>query len=306
MAALIEPKAGESFGDMACGSGLSLIALAEACEDSSPACKVYGQDINPIEASLAQMNLVMHGIDGHQIACGDSIRNPRFVVGGQQLQQFDVQVSHPPFAVDEWGYEEASNDPFGRYTYGIPPKNRSDYSFILHMVAMMKVGSGRMAVIVQKGVLTRGGAEAEIRRALLKDNLLDAVIDLPEKSCFGTVIQVSVMILRRDRVRRDVLFVDASKSFVAGKINTLSEADIEKIVGVYKDPHVSEGFSFLASVEDIEANDCSFAPHHYIKAESSKKVVSIDVLLARQKDLTVDLLSLQAEMDQIVAEAGIQ
>src|SRR5690606_30944095 len=153
------------------------------------------------------------------------------------LKLFDIVVANPPFSLDKWGHDDAEHDKYGRFRRGIPPKTKGDYAFISHMIETLKPKSGRMGVVVPHGVLFRGSSELTIRTKLIDENLLDAVIGLPEKLFYGTGIPAAILIFRKDRTtaNTDVLFIDASREFKAGKNqNLLTQENIEKIVATYR------------------------------------------------------------------------
>lgn len=109
---------------------------------------------------------------------------------------FDIVTANPPFSLDKWGHDEAENDKFGRFRRGVPPKTKGDYAFISHMIETLKPGTGRMGVVVPHGVLFRGSSEGKIRQKLIDENLLDAVIGLPEKLFYGTGIPAAILIFK--------------------------------------------------------------------------------------------------------------
>ena len=133
--------------------------------------------------------------------------------------RFNVVVANPPFSLDKWGAEDAANDPYKRFWRGIPPKSMGDYAFITHMIesTYLEPGqNGRVGVIVPHGVLFRGGSEGTIRQKLIEENLLDAVIGLPANLFFGTGIPAAILVFKRQRPDRRVLFIDASREFEPG------------------------------------------------------------------------------------------
>lgn len=146
---------------------------------------LFGQEAIGSTWSLAKMNMFLHGEDNHKIEWGDTIRNPKLLDKNGDLMLFDIVTANPPFSLDKWGHDEAENDKFGRFRRGVPPKTKGDYAFISHMIEPLKPGTGRMGVVVPHGVLFRGSSEGKIRQKLIDENLLDAVIGLPEKLFYG-------------------------------------------------------------------------------------------------------------------------
>ena len=140
-----------------------------------------------------------------------------------------------PFSLNKWGYDEAKPDKYGRFHRGLPPKSKGIYAFILHMLATLKPKTGRMGVVVPHGVLFRGLSEGRIRKKLIEENLLDAVIGLPAKLFFGTSISVAVLVFKMAKNDDSVLLIDASREFKAGKYqNQLTDENIAKIVATYR------------------------------------------------------------------------
>ena len=176
LAKLAQPKAGDRICDPACGSGGLLVEAAR--EVGGRDFALFGMEVNGSTWALARMNMFLHGMDGARIEWCNTLTSPA-LVENDRLMKFNVVVANPPFSLDKWGADEAENDRFNRFWRGIPPKSKGDYAFISHMIEAALEKEGRVAVVVPHGVLFRGGAEGRIRRKLIEDNLLDAVIGLP-------------------------------------------------------------------------------------------------------------------------------
>lgn len=210
MATLMAAQEGDEICDPACGSGSLLMKCGRYVQkhnDGSKKYALYGQEAIGSTWALAKMNMFLHGEDNHKIEWGDTIRNPKLLNKGGSLQHFDIVVANPPFSLDKWGSGTAEDDKFSRFKRGIPPKTKGDYAFILHMIETMKPKSGRMAVVVPHGVLFRGSSEGRIRQELVDENLLDALIGLPEKLFYGTGIPAAILIFKKDKTDDKVLFI---------------------------------------------------------------------------------------------------
>ncbi|EYE87349.1 type I restriction-modification protein subunit M [Fervidicella metallireducens AeB] len=208
LARLVKPKENDRIYDPTCGSGSLLIKVVNQVPNRKVA--VYGQERNGQTHSLCRMNMFLHNIDDAKIEWGDTLSNPLHLDDEGKLMTFQVVVANPPFSLDKWamgfagntnGDEnkfkmEASLDPFGRFEWGVPPSSKGDYAFVLHMIHSLEEG-GRMAVILPHGVLFRGASEAKIRKQIIKHNLLDAVIGLPENLFYGTSIPAVCCFLKR-------------------------------------------------------------------------------------------------------------
>ena len=160
--------------------------------------KLYGQEKNLTTASVARMNLLLHGIEDFAIERGDTLRNPVFTdsaTGG--LATFDCVIANPPFSLEQWGREMWENDPWGRAFAGLPTDSSGDFAWVQHMVTSMARGSGRMAVVLPQGALFRGGVEGQIRRKLLEQDLVEAVIGLAPNLFYGTGLAACILVLRQ-------------------------------------------------------------------------------------------------------------
>ncbi|KPM95347.1 type I restriction endonuclease subunit M, partial [Vibrio alginolyticus] len=190
IAELLDPQKGDSICDPACGSGSLLMKCGRkvVSNHNSKQYALYGQEAIGSTWSLAKMNMFLHGEDNHKIEWGDTIRNPKLLDQNGDLMLFDIVTANPPFSLDKWGHDVAENDKFDRFRRGVPPKTKGDYAFISHMIETLKPTTGRMGVVVPHGVLFRGSSEGKIREKLINENLLDAVIGLPEKLFYGTGI----------------------------------------------------------------------------------------------------------------------
>ncbi len=217
LARLVKPKENDRIYDPTCGSGSLLIRVVNQVPSRKVA--VYGQERNGQTHSLCMMNMFLHGIDDAKIEWGDTLSNPLHLEDGK-LMKFQVIVANPPFSLDKWamGFAgdnddkfkmEASLDPYGRFEWGVPPASRGDYAFVQHMLYSL-AEDGRMTVILPHGVLFRGASEARIRKQIIDMNFLDAVIGFPEGLFYGTGIPACIMVFKKNRTIKDVLFIDAS------------------------------------------------------------------------------------------------
>ncbi|KZL06187.1 type I restriction-modification system subunit M [Pseudovibrio sp. Ad26] len=310
LAKLAGPKPGDTICDPACGSGSLLIRAAE--EVGSDNYALYGQEVNGATWALSRMNMFLHSKDAAKIEWCDTLNSPA-LVEQDHLQKFDVVVANPPFSLDKWGADNAETDQFKRFWRGVPPKSKGDYAFITHMLEIAKRQSGRVAVIVPHGVLFRGGAEGKIRKALIEENLLDAVIGLPANLFTTTGIPVAVLVFDRSReeggvneARRDVLFIDASKEFTSGKtINVMSNDHIKKILSTYQGRINDEKYSLCVGLEKISENEFNLNIPRYIDTFEPEEEIDI---VAVQKDILrieADLTEVRSKMMVYLKELGI-
>lgn len=311
LAALVDPQPGESIYDPACGSGSLLIRCVKHVggQDYS----VYGQESNGSTWALAMMNMFLHEINGPHIAWDDTLRHPYFT-DGEHLRHFNVVVANPPFSLDKWGVESAEAEAqkshgYNRFRRGIPPRSKGDYAFILHMIESTlpeRTHNGRMGVIVPHGVLFRGGSEGSIRAALIRENLLDAVIGLPPNLFYGTGIPAAILIFKRQRADASVLFIDASREFEQGSNqNALRTEDIERIVATYRARQPVEKYAALASTEEIEANDFNLNIPRYVDTFEPEEEVDLATVQQEIASLKAQLGEVEEKMAGYLRELGL-
>jgi type I restriction enzyme M protein len=160
---------------------------------------LFGQEKNLGTWAICKMNMLLHGYPDARIEKGDTVRDPKLLEDGV-LMLFDRVIANPPFSLDAWGHEAASSDAHGRFRFGAPPKTKGDFAFVQHMVATLNA-HGRMGVIMPHGVLFRGASEGEIRKGLLREDLIEAVVGLPTNLFYGTGIPAAVLVLNRDKAK---------------------------------------------------------------------------------------------------------
>lgn len=307
IAELLAPQPGDSICDPACGSGSLLMKCGRkvVAKYGVKQYALYGQEAIGSTWSLAKMNMFLHGEDNHKIEWGDTIRNPKLMDKNGDLMLFDVVIANPPFSLDKWGYEEAGNDKFGRFRRGLPPKTKGDYAFILHMIETLKPQTGRMGVVVPHGVLFRGASEGKIRQQLIEENLLEAVIGLPEKLFYGTGIPAAILVFKKQKTDQSVLFIDASREFKAGKNqNQLTEENVQKIVETYRLRESRDKYSYLASLEEIRENDYNLNIPRYVDTFEEEEEIDLMAVLAERQKLKAQLAELEVEMAKYLEELG--
>lgn len=314
LATVLHPVEGDAICDPACGSGSLLIKCGAMVRKNSGSKKyaLYGQEAIGSTWALAKMNMFLHGEDNHRIEWGDTIRNPLLLDDNGKLLRFDVVTANPPFSLSKWGFEDASHDHFARFNRGIPPKTKGDYAFISHMIETLKNDTGRMGVVVPHGVLFRGSSEGKIREALIRENLLDTVIGLPEKLFFGTGIPAAILIFKKNKtdpvsgkVDDSVLFIDASRDFESGKNqNRLTDANIDKIVTTYQNRKSVDKYAYLADLSEIEENEFNLNIPRYVDTFEEEAEIDLDAVRAERLALKAELSLLEVEMAGFLKELG--
>lgn len=307
IAELLDPQKGDSICDPACGSGSLLMKCGRkvVSNHNSKEYALYGQEAIGSTWSLAKMNMFLHGEDNHKIEWGDTIRNPKLLDKNGDLMLFDIVTANPPFSLDKWGYEQAENDKFDRFRRGLPPKTKGDYAFISHMIETLKPVTGRMGVVVPHGVLFRGSSEGKIREKLINENLLDAVIGLPEKLFYGTGIPAAILIFKKQKSDDSVLFIDASREFKSGKNqNNLTEENISKIIATYRARESVDKYAYLATLQEVKDNDYNLNIPRYVDTFEEEAEIDLVAVRAEREQLKTQLAELEVQMAKYLEELG--
>lgn len=311
LAKLVDPQPGERIADPACGSGSLLIRCAEHVAANSKSEKdtrnfsLYGQESNGSTWALAKMNMFLHDVRSGSIEWGDTLRNP-MLLEGSDLMRFDVVVANPPFSLDKWGQDKAEKDRFRRFHRGVPPKSKGDYAFISHMIETMDPRTGRVGVIVPHGVLFRGGAEGRIRKQLIEENLLDTVIGLPPNLFYGTGIPAAILLFKRDKRDRKVLFIDASRDFADGSNqNQLRAQDIEKILTTAQSRQFVDKYAYVAEMGEIAENDYNLNISRYVDTFEDEELVDLDKIKLKIVQTELKLAQVQQEMNVFLKGLGL-
>lgn len=271
--------------DPTSGSGSLLINIGQSVAkhiNDKNRIKYYAQELKENTYNLTRMNLVMRGIlpDNIVTRCGDTLEDdwPYFDDNDKEntyedLTNLDAVVSNPPYS-QKWDPTGKKSDP--RFNgYGLAPKTKADYAFLLHDLYHLRSG-GIMTIVLPHGVLFRGGDEAVIRKNLIENNNIDAIIGLPANIFFGTGIPTIIMVLKKNRANDDILIIDASKGFIKeGKNNKLRARDIKKIVDCYENRADIEKFSRKISRDEIRKNDYNLNIPRYV--DSSEEADKVDV-----------------------------
>ncbi len=254
--------------DPTCGSGsLLLRALAETAKGKA---SLYGQEMDSTTSTLAQLNMLLHGINNAKIYGGkDTLNDPQNVESGR-LKTFDVCIANPPFSKKDWLKTSSggADDMYGRWSPELlPPAKCGDYAFLLHLIHSMKTDSGRGACILPHGVLFRGNAEYEIRKDLIKSKVIRGIIGMPSNIFFGTGIPASIIIIdKKDwNNNKGIFFIDAKDGYKKdGNKNRLREQDIRRIVDTWNAMEDVPHYARFVEWDEIEANDYNLNIPRYI------------------------------------------
>jgi len=275
-------SASQTIHDPTCGSGsLLLKAHDEAKGRTGLDLAIYGQEMDNATAALARMNMILHDCPTAEIWKDNTLSSPHFKALDGRLKTFDFVVANFPFSTKAWsnGFD-AANDLYSRFVYGIPPKKNGDYAFLLHILTCLK-STGKGAVILPHGVLFRGGAEATIRREIVKRGYIKGIIGLPANLFYGTGIPACILVLDKENAhaRKGIFMIDASKGFIKdGNKNRLRAQDIHRIVDIFTRQLEVPGYSRMVPLSEISdpKNDFNLNLPRYIDSTEPEDLQDID------------------------------
>jgi type I restriction enzyme M protein len=269
MTQILEPQPEESVYDPTCGTGGMLLSCAVELKRQGKeyrSLKLYGQERNLMTSAIARMNLFLHGIEDFQIERGDTLADPKFLEG-DQLRKFDLVLANPPYSIKQWNRDAFASDQYGRNRWGLPPQGRADYAFFQHIVSSLKPGSGRCAILFPHGVLFRN-EEKEMRRNLVRNDVLEAVIGLGAGLFYNSPMEACIVICRTSKPalrRGKVLLINALEEVSREKaLSFLKPEHIEKVRDSYRAFTEEAGFAAVATLQQIEANDWSLSIPLYV------------------------------------------
>lgn len=288
-----ENKKGLSVYDPCMGSG-SLLLNAKKYATEPGYIKYYGQELNTSTYNLARMNMFLHGItpENQVLRNGDTLDGD-WPTGEET--DFNMVLMNPPYSA-KWSATAGFLQDERFSDYGVlAPKSKADYAFLLHGLYHLK-SNGTMAIVLPHGVLFRGAAEGKIREKLLRAGNIYAVIGLPANLFYNTSIPTCIIVLKKHRDGRDVLFIDASKKFDKGKKqNAMTDEHIEAVMELYSKRETVEKESYLASFEDIEKNDFNLNIPRYVDNFEKEEEVDINALLTQMDQTDKELEQAQGE-----------
>ncbi|EII0191011.1 type I restriction-modification system subunit M [Listeria monocytogenes] len=274
-----ESKINFSIYDPTVGSGSLLLRTASYMTDSNKRemIKYFGQEKSVQVYRLSKMNLMMNRIEYNNvnIRLADTLESdwPDGIVHGKNNpRMFDAVIANPPYSA-HWNNDNREDDP--RWSeYGVAPKSKADYAFLLHCLYHLK-DNGRMAIILPLGVLSRGATEGRIRKILIDKHQIEAVIGLPDRLLLNTAIPVCIIVLRKLRAESDILFVDASQEYKSDKKqNQLRPEDVDKIVETVINSEEKENYSYVATLDEIKENNYNLNIRNYVDVYGFAKIVS--------------------------------
>lgn len=278
-----EEKKGLQVYDPCMGSG-SLMLSCKNYSKEPDYIKYYGQELMPSTYNLARMNMFLHGVlpENQHLRNGDTLDADWPT---DEETEFDVVTMNPPYSA-KWSAAEGfkQDERFMDYGGKLAPKSKADYAFLLHGFYHLKQ-TGTMAIVLPHGVLFRGAAEGTIREILLQNGSVYAVIGLPSNMFYNTSIPTCIIVLKKHREGRDVLFIDASSLFTKEKKqNVMQEEHIDKVLELYKDRKTVDKLAYLASFEDIKANDFNLNIPRYVDTSEEEEEIDLKQLSKEMKE----------------------
>ena len=285
--------------DPTMGSGSLLLTVQKELPHGDEAGSVdfYGQELNTTTYNLARMNLMMHGVNyrNMELKRADTLDAdwPFDEKDGAQIPlKFDAVVANPPYS-QNWNIKDVDREKDTRFKgYGVAPASKADYAFVLHGLYHLDK-AGTMAIVLPHGVLFRGASEGKIRKNIIDNNLLDAVIGLPANLFYGTSIPTCVLVFkgREARQNKDILFIDASNEFEKGKNqNKLTPDNINKIIDTYRNRENVEKYSHVASLAEIKENDYNLNIPRYVDTFEEEEVIPLS-------EVAQELTEVKAEIE---------
>jgi type I restriction enzyme M protein len=287
--------------DPACGSGSLLLKFAKVLGRDNVRKGFFGQEINLTTYNLCRINMFLHDVNYEQfdIAHGNTLTDPAH----WDDEPFEAIVSNPPYSI-KWDGDANPlliNDPRYAPAGVLAPKSKADLAFTMHMLSWLAV-NGTAAIVEFPGVLYRGGAEQKIRKYLIDNNYIDAVIQLPPDLFFGTTIATCVVVLKKSKADNKILFIDASAEFVRqGNKNKLTEANQAKILEAFTSRTDVDYFATLLDYDTIAANGYNIAASSYVTAEDTRVAIDITELNAEIARIVARQSELRTHIDEIVA-----
>ena len=288
--------------DPACGSGSLLLKFAKVLGKENVRQGFYGQEINLTTYNLCRINMFLHDINynNFDIAHGDTLIDPKH----WDDEPFDAIVSNPPYSIHWEGDANPLliNDPRFSPAGVLAPKSKADLAFTMHILSWLST-SGTAAIVEFPGVLYRGGAEEKIRKYLIDNNYVDAVIQLPPDLFFGTTIATCIIVLKKSKKDNKTLFIDASTEYDrGGNKNKLSETNRKKILDAFVTRQDVEYFAKLVDNKTIAENNYNIAVSSYVVSEDTREVVNITELNEKIAKIVARQNELRTSIDQIVAD----
>lgn len=295
--------------DPTMGSGSLLLTVENQLLNGDQQGRVHfhGQELNTTTYNLARMNLMMHGVSyqNMDLKNADTLESdwPDGEVNGiDRPRSFDAVVANPPYSAKWDNNDKKLKDPRFKGYGKLAPKSKADYAFVLHSLYHLSA-EGTMAIVLPHGVLFRGAAEGKIRQAIIENNYLDAVIGMPASLFYSTSIPTVVLVFKKNRTTKDVLFIDASKHFAKGKKqNKLRDEDIDLIIKTYQDRQDVDKLAHVATLDEIKENDFNLNIPRYVDTFEEEAPIDIQQVKQDLTDIDQQIAKVEEEFAAMEAE----
>ena len=308
MTQLLEIEPGDSVYDPTCGSGGMLLSSAEELRRQGKehrTLRLFGQERNLTTSAIARMNLFLHGIEDFEVVRGDTLANPAFIEG-DRLQRFDVVLANPPYSIKAWDRDAWSTDPWGRNQYGTPPQGRADYAFWQHILASMNTKTGRCAILFPHGVLFRD-EEAEMRRKIVADDVIEAVIGLGPNLFYNSPMESCIVVCRSAKPaerRGKVLFINAVNEVTRERAqSSLTPEHIDRIVSTFRAFEPEHDFAAVVTLDAIADRGSNLSLPLYVEHSGDREERDLETTIAEWRKSGAELRSVANEFFALL-EAG--
>jgi type I restriction enzyme M protein len=311
MTQITDPKSSESIYDPTCGSGGILLSAALHLKEQGKeyrTLKLYGQELNLITSAIARINMFMHNVDEFLIVQGDTLDSPQ-ILENDELKKFDVIMANPPYSVKKWSQSKWMNDPFGRNIWGTPPQGCADYAFQQHIMKSLNPESGRCVVLWPHGVLFRD-SEAEIRKRMIEEDYVDAVIGLGKNLFYNSSMESCLLVCRMKKPKErkgKIVFIDAKEELRIDRTNAwLEPQHIKNISDAYWKFKDVEGFVKIVSNKEVLENKGNLSIQLYVKQSlidnGHNTIDLLKEIKSRQKQIITSIDNLFTNLKNIGIE----
>jgi len=311
---ILDPNPHQSVYDPCCGSGGMLIMSYRHVKDKygpeeAKKLFLYGQEANPLTQALCKMNLYIHDIRDANIMFGDTLSYPKFL-DGESLKSFNIVIANPPWNQKGYGDDVLKRGDFWklRFNFGFTPKQSADWAWIQHMIASA-TDNGKIGVVIDNVCLFRGGKEGDIRKKIIKKDLIECIILLPEKLFYNTGAPGAIIIFNKDKPedrKNKIFFINASEEYEqhpeVRKLNQLTKENIEKIVKAYNSFTEESGFSGAISLDEIEENDFNLNVTLYVFPEPKIEDIDIKVEWDEIKKIGKEIDEIEEKIEEFLSE----